>query len=86
MLMLSTACRSWAGDGRRRASGRREPRRGAGGGCRRRARRRDAAAVRQQQLAARAFAKLPVSFIENRGQTDARVRYYAQGSQLRRSS
>ena len=36
-------------------------------------------AVRQQQLAS-AFAKLPVTFTENRGQTDARVRYYAQGS------
>ena len=38
-------------------------------------------AVRQQQLAS-AFAKLPVSFIENRGQTDARVRYYAQGNRF----
>ena len=38
-------------------------------------------AVRQQQLAA-AFAKLPVTFTENRGQTDYRVRYYAQGSQF----
>ena len=27
-----------------------------------------------------AFSKLPVSFIENRGQTDAAVRYYAQGN------
>lgn len=26
-----------------------------------------------------AFAKLPVAFVENRGQMDARVRYYAQG-------
>src|SRR5881397_3951084 len=27
-----------------------------------------------------AYANLPVAFIENRGQTDSRVRYYAQGS------
>src|SRR5207247_4056573 len=27
-----------------------------------------------------AYANLPVAFIENRGQTDNRVRYYAQGS------
>src|SRR5207248_10976390 len=27
-----------------------------------------------------ALAKLPIAFVENRGQTDARVRYYAQGS------
>ena len=33
-----------------------------------------------QQQAADAYAKLPVSFVENRGQTDARVRYYAQGN------
>ena len=37
------------------------------------------AAVRRQQ-AATAYANLPVSFVENRGQTDARARYYAQGS------
>ena len=30
--------------------------------------------------ATNALAKLPVAFVENRGQTDARVRYYAQGS------
>jgi hypothetical protein len=29
-----------------------------------------------------AYAKLPVSFVENRGQTDARVRYYAQGNRF----
>jgi hypothetical protein len=29
--------------------------------------------------ASNALAKLPVAFVENRGQTDARVRYYAQG-------
>ncbi len=34
----------------------------------------------QQQHAADAYAKLPVSFIENQGQTDARVRYYARGN------
>ena len=34
----------------------------------------------QQQQAAKAYADLPVSFVENRGQTDARVRYYAQGN------
>ncbi len=34
----------------------------------------------QQQKAADAYAKLPVSFIENRGQTDARVAYYARGN------
>jgi Beta-propeller repeat len=34
----------------------------------------------QQQQAAAAYAKLPVSFVENRGQTDARVRYYARGN------
>src|SRR5262245_19138921 len=27
-----------------------------------------------------AYANLPLTFVENRGQTDARVRYYAQGS------
>ena len=27
-----------------------------------------------------AYAKLPLAFVENRGQTDARVRYYAEGS------
>ena len=26
------------------------------------------------------YAKLPLAFVENRGQTDARVRYYAQGT------
>ncbi len=36
-------------------------------------------AMRQQE-AARAYANLPVSFTENRGQTDARARFYAQGS------
>jgi Beta-propeller repeat len=34
----------------------------------------------RQQQAADAYAKLPVSFVENRGQTDPRVRYYAQGN------
>jgi len=33
-----------------------------------------------RQSAAEAFGKLPVSFVENRGQTDASVRYYAQGN------
>src|SRR5262249_26050289 len=28
----------------------------------------------------RAYAKLPAAFVENRGQTDSRVRYYAQGA------
>jgi hypothetical protein len=32
-----------------------------------------------QQQAADSYAKLPVSFVENRGQTDAQVRYVAQG-------
>jgi len=27
-----------------------------------------------------AYAKLPLAFVENRGQTDPRVRYYAQGN------
>src|SRR6185295_18192420 len=27
----------------------------------------------------RAYASLPLAFVENRGQTDARVRFYAQG-------
>ena len=30
--------------------------------------------------ALRAYGRLPLAFVENRGQTDARVRYYAQGS------
>ena len=34
----------------------------------------------RQQQAADHYAKLPVSFVENQGQTDARVRYYAQGN------
>ncbi len=34
----------------------------------------------EQQQAANALSKLPVSFIENQGQTDASVRYYAQGN------
>jgi Beta-propeller repeat len=34
----------------------------------------------RQQQAADAYANLPVSFIENRGQTDPRVRYYARGN------
>ncbi len=34
----------------------------------------------QQQQAADAYAELPVSFIENQGQTNARVRYYARGN------
>jgi hypothetical protein len=29
-----------------------------------------------------AFAKLPLAFVENRGQTDSRVRFYAQGSRF----
>ena len=29
-----------------------------------------------------AYANLPLAFVENRGQTDARVRYYAQGTAL----
>ncbi len=28
----------------------------------------------------RAYSKLPIAFVENRGQTDSRVRYYAQGN------
>ena len=32
---------------------------------------------REQVL--KAYATLPLAFVENRGQTDARVRYYAQG-------
>jgi hypothetical protein len=34
----------------------------------------------RQQQAADDYAKLPVSFVENQGQTDARVRYLAQGN------
>ena len=37
------------------------------------------ARVEQHQAATDAQAKLPVSFIENRGQTDPSVRYYTQG-------
>jgi beta-propeller repeat-containing protein len=33
-----------------------------------------------ERAAATAHAKLPLAFVGNRGQTDARVRYYAQGS------
>ena len=33
-----------------------------------------------QHQAAKAYAKLPVSFVENEGQTDSRVRYFAQGA------
>ena len=33
-----------------------------------------------QRQAAAAFAELPVSFVENRGQVDSGVRYYAQGN------
>jgi hypothetical protein len=33
-----------------------------------------------QRKAADALAKLPVSFVENRGQVDSGVRYYAQGN------
>lgn len=36
----------------------------------------------RQQQAAKAYADLPVSFVENRGQTDAQVRYYAQGDRF----
>ncbi|HZX55070.1 MAG TPA: hypothetical protein VFE86_10335, partial [Ilumatobacteraceae bacterium] len=36
----------------------------------------------QQRQIADAFSKLPVSFTENRGQTDAAVRYYAQGNRF----
>src|SRR2546428_2445353 len=35
--------------------------------------------IEQEQLLD-AFAKLPVSFVENRGQMDSRVRYYTQGN------
>jgi hypothetical protein len=38
--------------------------------------------VSQPQQAAKAYANLPVSFVENRGQTDAQVRYYAQGDRF----
>jgi hypothetical protein len=37
------------------------------------------AAVVKPPLAPPSFATLPVAFVENRGQTDAAVRYYAQG-------
>jgi hypothetical protein len=36
----------------------------------------------RQLQAADAYAKLPVSFVENHGQTDAAVRYYAQGNRF----
>src|SRR3954447_23172246 len=36
----------------------------------------------QQRQIADAFSKLPVSFTENRGQTDPAVRYYAQGNRF----
>jgi hypothetical protein len=38
------------------------------------------ALTEQQQQAANAYSKLPVSFVENQGQTDPSVRYYAQGN------
>ena len=38
------------------------------------------ALMARQQQAADDYAKLPVSFVENKGQTDARVRYFAQGN------
>src|SRR5471032_2762093 len=38
------------------------------------------APTEQQQSATNAYAKLPVSFVENRCQTDKSVRYYAQGN------
>jgi hypothetical protein len=34
----------------------------------------------RQRHAADDYAKLPVSFVENQGQTDPRVRYFAQGN------
>ncbi len=40
----------------------------------------DGALAARQQQAADDYAKLPVSFVENQGQTDARVRYFAQGN------
>lgn len=39
-----------------------------------------APAADQHALALNAFATLPLAFVENRGQTDSRVRFYAQGS------
>ena len=40
-------------------------------------------AVADREARARSdYAKLPVAFVENVGQTDARVRYYAQGSRF----
>ena len=36
----------------------------------------------RQLQAADAYAKLPVSFVENHGQTDSAVRYYAQGNRF----
>jgi hypothetical protein len=36
----------------------------------------------QQQQILDAYARLPVSFVENRGQMDPRVRYYAQGNRF----
>src|ERR1700730_10000175 len=37
--------------------------------------------IKDEQIL-KAYGKLPVSFVENRGQTDARVRYYAQGNRF----
>ena len=34
---------------------------------------------RSNEQTLKAYANLPLTFVENRGQTDARVRYYAQG-------
>ena len=38
----------------------------------------EGSASREQAL--KAYVNLPLAFVENRGQTDTRVRYYAQGS------
>jgi hypothetical protein len=38
-----------------------------------------AGVVQSRDQVLNAYAKLPVTFVENRGQTDKRVRYYAQG-------
>src|SRR5262249_57763512 len=38
-----------------------------------------AAGETQGRLALNAYGKLPASFVENRGQMDARARYYARG-------
>src|SRR3954467_2853185 len=40
----------------------------------------DSGAARTRERALQAYGKLPLTFVENRGQKDGQVRYYAQGN------